>query len=408
MLNASVTLADDAQGTMCDGWLFQAINSVEITVQNSLISNQVMPGGTMREYLLACCPSEKERSRLLTTAGRPTVGNTLIPVIAHASIPIGWILNNGNGVEGSFPIDMSTLNGPITIQVNFNPSPAFIVGLGTGAAIPATTAVINAFTSLQITAETSELVDSAFTVRDALAQNPAATYAIPGRWLNTYKAGPVNAHTIGQSVTLNLNSVPQGMLEALILLIKPTQELLSPTTNKAGAIFPGSVGISKLRLQYAGQDLFRANSEEQIAQHMRSHFSGDTKRTTYSYFGSDHAADTGAVVATHYNSLDLKNTAMMDQPIVIIPLTYDSQKVMSGKLVENLPDMSNANLQLSFTTSQRRRRVAEGPFRDLDNSTVAGSVVGDLGDGPFSLTVDVLYVLSNILEIGHSAVNMIV
>jgi hypothetical protein len=252
MLNAEIQTPIEVM-VVSEGWLFQAIHSVEITVSNSLISNMVVPGTSLREYMLACCCDEVERRNLLKTAGRIT-GSVAAGQSHKASIPIGWLLGCGTGLKKDFPIDMSILNGPILVQINWNPSNTFAFYSSTGAAVPGTaTPLIAAFSSLNLTASTTDLLDGAFGVRNALMANPGSTYVLPATYLNAIKY-PFTGQG-GVSTTINLNSAPSGMLEALVLTIKPTSEILVSGLTATTSI-PGSVGLSSLRLQYGGQDLF--------------------------------------------------------------------------------------------------------------------------------------------------------
>ena len=67
---------------------------------------------------------------------------SLVVAQRTASIPIGWLLQSGSGICKDWPLDFSTLNGTVQIQVTFHPSSYFIQGVSTLTAIPAATTAV--------------------------------------------------------------------------------------------------------------------------------------------------------------------------------------------------------------------------------------------------------------------------
>jgi hypothetical protein len=156
----------------------------------------VLSGKAMREYLLACCDNQTERNQLIKMAGETQLATT---AGAKASIPIGWLLSNGQGSGRDYPLDFSVLNGPLQIQCNFNAGNTFTTT--SAAAVPGT---IAAFTDLYVTACTSDLLDGAFSVKRALNMDPNASYNLPAKYLNSTKY-PVSC-TPGSEITINIRS----------------------------------------------------------------------------------------------------------------------------------------------------------------------------------------------------------
>lgn len=386
-MSLSVVLTTPADSYLgFNGWLFSLIQSIEITVSNSLMSNVVLTGTAMREYMLACCRSREERQILLETAGLVTGVGTA----ASASIPIGWLLGSGDGLRKDYPLDMSVLNGPIQVMVNWNTSASVIFRNG-GAP-----SAVAALTSAVLTCCTTDLIDGAFSVRTALMSNPYSSYNIPAKYVSSVRETKTFDIALGVAQELNLNSAPEGMLEAIILFIRPTVEA---TTGDSLNAMPSPVKLKQLRLQYGGQDLFRAESAAEIAHINRMHFNGDDLYYTFG-FASALAAGAGSAATR----------TEVGQSVIVIPLSFNSSEVMSGKHVENLPAYGGANLQLSFTVANEAANgISGGGPRDIYPTATPFCPVSLAVRGAGAAqayTIEIVYVLSAIVEISNSTVDL--
>ena len=355
------------------GWLFDAIRSVEYTISNSVINNQIITGPMMREYLLLSCDDEEERQNLLTMAGEPVAAGTT----ASASAPLAWLLQAGNGLCSHFPLDFSTMNGVFQVQVTFNPS-SFILSR-TGAA-PET---ISAFNSLTLTANTTEIVDPALSVRAALTANPGMIYPVPCKYLSCVRY--VQSCALNTLAVMNLNSAPSGMLEGIILSIKPVVET---TANADGTVnIPGSVSLSTLRLQFGGTDLFRADTSSELESYYRTRFCGDGKSSTFRFQAA--------------NSVTAANADLILSKSYFIPLTYESREVMSAKKQENLASYGGVNLQLSFTPQARN-------YIDSSAGAYFPTTINPRGGaGAQDYNIDIAYMVSSLLEVTGGSVDLI-
>jgi hypothetical protein len=306
-----------------------------------------------------------------------------------ASIPIGWALASGLGISKDFPIDLSYYRGPLQFSITFNQSNYAITGISTGAAAPANTALVNTFDSLYMTCSTTEVLTQDLKLTTLHMRDPSLPYYIPGEYLSyaTY----VETCTPGSLFTLNLNSAPDGMLEAIILLIKPVVEFTSTVGAAGRYIYPGSVELSTLSCNYGGQVLFEANSQAEIQQYYRTHFDGDTKEYDYNYRGPVSGATGALANAAHIVSIDAIYTANMKSASYLIPLCYDGTRSLSGNMTENLKAYGAKTLTISFTP-QARARVSQPS--GLGEISLADTVGGGLGAQSYN--IDVLYVVSSV------------
>lgn len=383
-LHASITPGAN-NAVQCEGWLFQAIQSVQVTFVGSSLPAMTIPGRIIREYILACCPSVDTRNNLIRTAGKLSGAAT----VSKASIPIGWALASGLGICKDFPIDMGFFKGPLQFAITFNSSNTFITGTGTGAAAPSNTALVNTFNELYLTCSTTDVKTLDLKLSNMYLRDQSLPYYIPGEYLSY--ANYVESCTIGALHTLNLNSAPDGMLEAIILLIKPLVELSASVGSAGTYVYPGSVGLSYLACNYGGEVLFEAHSDFEIKQYYRTHFAGDTKEYQFRYNGPNIAASGALSDPTYLVSRDPIYQAIMNSSCYMIPLCYDGAKSLSGNMTENLRSYGAKTLTIQFTPELRSRVSATSGFADISLADTVGG-----GAGAQNYSIDVLYIVSSV------------
>ena len=250
---ASAVVGGDDQRSrayMCtyhDGWGFDCIDRIEMTVAKSNISNLQLQGHALRDWSLLQCKNADERQQMLKIAGKGKTWSVDKDMVMEASIPLSFLFfRSAGGVKGGFGIDGRALHGPITFQIYFKPiqyfcGPAASVyerdaflpaidagvkdddGVVIGASYPSSINPISIlpseFSTLEFTARTYQLMDGIFSVSKALESNPSLTYSIPSLWLNTYSQ-EVSLNSNGEGM-ININSIPAGMLQAIIVRARP-------------------------------------------------------------------------------------------------------------------------------------------------------------------------------------------
>ena len=235
--------------TYHDGWGFDCIDRIEMTVAKSNISNLQLQGHALRDWSLLQCKNADERKQMLKIAGEGESWTVDKKKVMTASIPLSFLFfRAAGGVKGGFPIDGRVLHGPITFQIYFKPiqyfcGPAASVydrtafassidaassdsGTNVGASYPSSinpaSILPTEFSKLEFTARTYQLMDGVFSVAKALDSNPSLTYSLPSLWLNTYSQ-EVQLTTEGKG-QININSIPAGMLQAIIVRVRPTNK----------------------------------------------------------------------------------------------------------------------------------------------------------------------------------------
>ena len=353
-----------------DGWLYGLVKSYEVTYSNSNISNLVTRGSALRDWNLAQQPNHERRQQILRNGGR----GEYFPLAADqrktfkACIPLSF-LNWGSGCVSNpgFPFDARTINGIIQVQINWADNINQVVtrcrvGNSANGAIcdPLVSADIK---KAIITMRSYQLLDSSFSVGNALAMDPSKRYVLPAKWLNSYTyevgltavddgalVGDAPRHLSG---TIELNSAPAGMLQGIILHVKPTVV----KNGAGGVVVPGaawnsaegqrrlgSARLNALSLTYSGQNIIRLTNETELDTFMKFIYGDDmkTKITSlypsaqptdgsnpsnfHAYTANDDAATAWAPAAV--TSQDNPNPEVeIESQTYIIPFMHDGGKV---------------------------------------------------------------------------------
>lgn len=445
-VHTSTEAANLFAGSYHDGWGFDAIENLEISFANSNISNLQITGSAMRAWSLLQCKNEMERKRMLETAGKHTVKSRDSVIRMEACVPLSFMFwRSAGGVKGGFAIDGRALNGPIVFKVRFNPISRFIgphmsnfnpvlvsdyPSTSTGAAAGNVdgsghggvadfwangSKPLISFETLGISFRTYQLMDGAFSVAKALEANPGFVYSIPSLWLNTYSYS-VDLNSEGKG-SINLNSAPAGMIQAMIVSIRPQndsgveqpQSPAQPTLVAGGAnstlnydeaklqvaaatgdgsellfrpYVPWSLPISLLKLSYSGQAIFWAQSKEELDQFYDDVFQDDLKTDicgaplhlsvrsqeykvgfTSADSGNNHAgyASGELVVSNSPENASVKHNTQ----VKVIPLMHDGNDVFRMRGFENLPHYSGSTLQLEFKVEPYNTYSSNGKDRRM-------------------------------------------
>jgi len=403
ILNVQIQLpalaGDRLFGLSEDGWLFAMIRSIEISYSNSNLSNLILTSTAMRDWALSQCRDQETRQRLLKNAGeggvlviRSNVTETLF-----ATLPLSFLNWESYSVENGFPFDARTLNGIIQIQINWNPSISYIMTTMNTTPAPAITPplpIVTQFSKVYISMRTYQLMDSAFSVGNALAANPGMKYTIPAKWLNSYSyqqsvirtPSPKDSALLFDTLSarLELTSAPAGMLQGIMIHCRPLtvknelgviQTFPAQAANAAWLPTPagnsvnrmGGLRLRRILLQYSGQNIINLQNEEEIDAYMQFTYGDEMKTKVSTVWNTLSATDGsnpsllvngGYLVAGGGGYVFADNIAsapnvyggstQIEHQTYILPLMHEGGKVMRGRHFENLPQYSGSALTLEL------------------------------------------------------------
>lgn len=365
------------------GWGFDLIESVEVTYANSLMQNMVIRGDVMKEYSKLCCCSQDERAQMLDHAGPMSANRT--GATLTAAVPISFLNNNTGGLRSSWPTDASVLAGPIQLSVNWvstvQSGRIFIDSATPGGTLP------TAVGSAEITCTTITLQRASFGVKNAMMKDPSLVYSLPGKYLSIVNESRSNLGSVTDPISINLNSAPAGMLEAILIYAAPADPLSSDwvTGTGSGSVkHGGSLRLDNLRLQFGSQDLIRYRTREEMLAFNRSQF-GDN--LTYKELICPAATPSAAVPTFHQTTSD----------IILLPMCLNGKGVFNGHVNEHLPSYGGSQLQLTLQFQSTRGEVtAARPFGAEGDEDVTATTI----------QIWICYIISGILEVSQGTVDL--
>lgn len=417
-INGVITVVNAADpGTVlkpvATGFGFDLIESIEITYSNSLMQNMFIRGETLKDYSLLCCCTAKERQDLLKAAGQGVLISEAFGVtnVYRFTVPISFLNHTVASLRNSWPVDGSVLAGPIQVAINWRPSNvALVKGAVAVGNFPAS------FTSLELVCKTTQLQDASFSVKKAMMLDPQLVYSLPARYITSVDysriiPAPVagaNGIPTYQPFTLNLASAPSGMLEGIIISIRPQQATAGGAGNLDDWVNPiaagttpykgGSVTLEQIRLEFGGQNIFRVDSYEELQHFQRSTF-GDTLEWSGIYNTPNEAT-----LATG------EGTNVFRHMVYFIPMVNDGAAVFRHHTNENLPSYGGSQLQLTLRPSAFQR-VKMGENADPVNKLGGNAVGMDGGDSAVAQTgtnfqIWIGFIVSGLLEISQGTVDL--
>ena len=371
----------------CVGWIFDMVESMEVTYSNSLMQNMIIRGQTLKDYCLLCCCTKQERIDMLKAAGQsfqlPGNGPAVKNVFRFA-LPLSFLNHTPASLRNSWPVDGSVLAGPIQISVNWRSFAFGFVATDTAVA-----AIPTEFAELEMVCKTTQLQDAAFSVKKAMMLDPQLVYSLPARYITTVDY--TRALNAGQPTTINLASAPSGMLEGIIISIRPKIADVSwVTPDPAGGtvnIHGGSCTVAGIQLQFGGQNIFRCESYEEYLHWQRSAFGDTVEWVEQTYLQG--AANTDLSVAIVH-------------PVYFIPMCNDSAAIFRAHTNENLPSYGGSQLQLTIQTQIAQRTLA-APGTSWDGAEVIGAVAQT---NTTEYEILVAYLVSSLLEISQGTVDL--
>lgn len=367
-----------ANNIVMDGWGLQAIQSIELSFANSLAQNMLISGTALRDVLLFHQSDPEKRKIVLQQCGRANVG----AVTVQCAIPLACLINRAQ-ISNTFPLDMSTLNGFLQLNITFNTAQKFIFDIQSNTTPPVTTA----WTSNYLTFCSSAINDAGFGIKQALLNDPMAVYSIPNTWIAPYRYNKSIQANAGATTELSVTSAPKGMLQGFLMTVTPSSELAG-TADGRTISYPSGVDLSALRVQYNGIDIFRADTPYEIDSYYRYKFDGDNLSFNYLFF----RARTPGTAA---------NNDLMEAKVYFVPFDYHSGLVRSQTHVENLPSYDGATIQISFVvnTVNRTYYLPATPWTPASLATAGAAAAEDY-------TIEITWLLASLVEISESGVDI--
>jgi hypothetical protein len=307
-----------------DGWMYDAIQQLEIIVAgSSSIQSLRLSGRSHLDMVLAFTSSQEKRNQLLqccpafnlTSAGANVQGGVLICMPwSHPEL------------NGAFAWDTSTIKSQIIINVTWKFGYQFLSG-STGNAITAPTA----WSDLYLRVNNQVELQDQF-LMNSMARNPSLCYSIPNLYCQTFQT-PVTL-TSGVEQQIALTSMPSAGLECILVSAVPSSWVGASDTVSNYSNSVVGIPFKTLRMLFNGQELVRF--DYQLEDKLQSCLKND--RTSCDY----NVLNTASVAAAATNVL-------YQNRVHIIPFSNEISKVLRERRMENVQSYSGSTLQLFIT-----------------------------------------------------------
>ncbi len=378
------------------GWGFDAIDQVQFSFSNSLMQDIAIPGPLLREYALYLCKDEAERRDLLEAAG--TAFNGITPGgVAHktAVVPLNFL--SFIGTQHAFPLDLSVLSsGTVQIRATLRAAnQVFAVDAAGALAVP------NQLVSMDIITSTSVLMQSAFSVRNAMINEPQTIYSLPAKYLNWYKYDIAAGQDIyANPYTIQLSSLPSGQLEAMFVVVRSKRANANPE-RIADTNLSGGLPFKALRLTYGTLTIYESRSLEERRYYMKSVFDDDMMYYTVGwrtrYLATPNPPDAIAVNGKICRTI-------FPYQVAVIPFTHKGSQVKSGAFMENLPSYGGSQLTLTFQAEPVERLIFANDVAPLLKTSTTRNEANALDANGYDVYVG--YVLSGILALSNGTIDL--
>jgi hypothetical protein len=231
--------------TLCDGWGYAAIRSVNFTWGSSTISQVELSGESIWQHNHLCCETLEKRNKMVELSGNSYLNSGgSDPHEACIQIPLPWSTIRAS--KDKLPYDSSLLSTNINVQITFNDANHFI-----GQATTPAKAYPNDFIRADVLLKQSVLSNKADSMKMTLMRNPNLLISYPFTHKQNGTRHFFNG-VIGESVELQLQSFLEADLLGISFMIVPTKDERSAsvlsTSNKWN-----SLRCRDIELLYNGQ-----------------------------------------------------------------------------------------------------------------------------------------------------------
>jgi hypothetical protein len=231
-------------------WMYDMIDSVQYSLGgSSSVNNISLSGKSNFDLVMASCASKEKRNNLMKTSIQGVASN----YYGSAVIWLPWSAPNLSSV---FPYDTASLKSNIQITIQLKPFWKVFNGItGQSPTLP------TSFNSLNMSCFQSDVVNPALSIGYQMQQNPSQDYKFPFHLSQTFQT--TQAVVPGTPFTVQLSSLPAGILEAIVVSISPLSSVgvIAGTTAARSLV---SYTLSSYSLLFNGQTLIDVQSDPEF------------------------------------------------------------------------------------------------------------------------------------------------
>jgi len=358
-----------------DLWLLHAIDSVEMVISgSSSIQSLKINGRTHLEMIMATLDSKKLQ---LLRKSNPYINLQAAGDTVNASVPLHLFFSSAE-MKALFPLDTSTLQSQIILNVRWKQNYQIFTGDGTNAV-----ALPNAFNNLYMRVADQVQINNNFALSNELRKDHQLIYSLPGSYIQSFSQ-VVNVGGVGPGSgdsLVNLTSMPSGQLQCILASVR---EIQYEGSNSTQSLIQPFADFESVRVVYNGIELYRADSREEM-QLMNACMTDKDNGINFKW--TNHFAPVAANPPVQYNA----------SPVVIIPFANEISQVLRDRRHEHTKDYSGSSIQFFFTVSSGVKYAT-----DTTLITSNTSIANNTGDYRLNFT----FVNAALYEISQQTVSL--
>lgn len=349
MLSCSVIVPQFTRAP--DFWFLHSIESVELIISgSSSVQSLKINGRSHIDMVMATLDSTK-LALLRQTNGHINYQSPGTATIT-SSIPLHLFFSSAE-IKSLFPLDTSTLQSQIIVNIRWKQNYNIFSGDGTNAV-----ALPTSFNTLYMRVADQVSISNDFAIASQLRQDPQLVYSIPGTYLQSFSQ-VVNVSDLASESMVNLTSMPSGNLSAILVSLRETQyEGVSSTQSLIQPYAP----FGSVRVLYNGIELYRADSPQEML--LMNAICTD-KDNGVNVKWANHLNNTAASVPVLYET----------SPVLIIPMANEISQVLRDRRHENTKDYSGSSIQFHFTPAAGLPYATDATL--VSSNTVFAQSTGD-------------------------------
>ncbi len=356
-------------GRAPDGWIYKAIDRIEVIVSgNSSIQSLQVSGEALFLYVMATCASKEKRNALLRAS--PAFNLTGAGATQSAAMPLSLFFC-GPEMKAAFPLDSSTLQSQIQINIRWKNAYEFLSG-STGNAIT----VPSAFSDLYLRCNQVEFTNGS-PLAESMAADPSQYYSIPSNYIQSYQTTMTLTH--GSEAALSLSTIPAGNLQAILVSLIPQSWI--GTSSTVQYVNPFSIDVLDMRMLYNGQEIYRVEKPEEF-RCLSVMKSDEADGFAYEYL------NTVSVAAAATNGF-------FRGSVICIPMCNEISDVLSRRRHEHTQSFEGSTLDLYFTPRT---------IQEYDTSLIARTSLSTPTGSVYNVTI--CYIIASLVEIGNRSVSL--
>jgi len=376
VVSGSVVLPQYARAPQL--WALNALDSVELVISgSSSIQSLKINSRSHMDMILATLSAEKvnalkrANNYIDLNGGGATV---------NFSVPLHLFFSSVE-IKSVFPLDTSTLQSQIIVNLRWKPNYEIFSSDGTNAITLPT-----GFNTLYLRVGDQVEISNDFALANELRSDPTMIYSLPGSYLQSF-VETQNVTVVGPTANENqvsLTSMPSGQLQGMLVSARAVSTKGSSDNSTLIKLF---AEFESMRILYNGTEYYRADSKNEL-QLFNSQSTCQDSGVYNEWLG--HSVVTAAANVVAYQGV----------PVILVPFSNEFSQILRNRRHEHCRDYSGTSIQLFY-------RIAAGTDYNDDTNPISGGAASPLANPAASnYEINITFINAGLYEISQQTVSL--